>query len=200
MLAKDFKPCFQPGRGKPFLLRRLGGKTLSQTRSDSVRSVQSRFGHDSGQSVSAAVGFEFGRWPHPAPQPIGYKNWRRCRTDWRKMSTKNVNKMLNQFETKCKFLKNFWKFLMSTLETDVQQVIPSRARYLSGMETTDSPKGLLPLFPSWSCMKYGAFSAGLEKLRKVKKCEKYKNVKKYIKIYKCKKFKKYKNIKNILYF
>jgi len=42
---------------------------------------------------------------------------------------------------------------------DVQTVIPSRARYLCGMETTDSAKGLLPLFQSWSCLKYGTFSS-----------------------------------------
>ena len=41
---------------------------------------------------------------------------------------------------------------------EVQTVVPSRNRYLSGIETTDSPKGLLPLFPSWSCLKMGPFS------------------------------------------
>ena len=35
--------------------------------------------------------------------------------------------------------------------------MPTRARYLNGMETTDSPKGLLPLFSSWSLLQIGDF-------------------------------------------
>ena len=42
---------------------------------------------------------------------------------------------------------------------DDVSMIPSRARHLLGMETTDSAKGLLPLFPSWKCLKFGQFSS-----------------------------------------
>ena len=55
---------------------------------------------------------------------------------------------------------------------EVQTMVPSRNRYLSGIETTDSPKGLLPLFPSWSCLKMGPFATyselkGRDQKRKV---------------------------------
>lgn len=41
---------------------------------------------------------------------------------------------------------------------DITSVIANKDRFLTGIETTDTPKGLLPRFPSWSCLKIGDFS------------------------------------------
>ena len=38
---------------------------------------------------------------------------------------------------------------------EVRAVMPTQNRYLKGLETTDSPKGMLPLYSSWSLLRTG---------------------------------------------
>ena len=42
---------------------------------------------------------------------------------------------------------------------EVRAVVPTQNRYLKGLETTDSPKGMLPLYSSWSLLRTGAFGS-----------------------------------------
>ena len=44
-------------------------------------------------------------------------------------------------------------------EESIRAVVPSHARYLKGMETSDSPKGMLPRYSSWSLLRTGAFGS-----------------------------------------
>jgi len=49
--------------------------------------------------------------------------------------------------------------VMNAEEGEVKAVVVSRNRFLKGMETTDSPKGLLPLFSSWNLIRTGDFGS-----------------------------------------